>query len=993
MSVGFDVQTHLVPQARLAERRSVFSYFREPSRAIDVLKDVNNPNRRVSDGRLGLFDDRIKLLGGSLIAALGTLGLSKRILGVGEFLGFMGFFGAMTATPKALHLLVKLRTGLDMNHHYISPDGERRWLFQDPNYLPLHLLPEEEINKVGKKLKIPEDTPDRRRVIENKIRQVVSQSLTWWMLIAGPATPVLASAFAHFLEDPVKAGLSWANKQYHKGLLAISKEVPEMAESSLKSALNQITGAVPESSLSRWWQNFGNGIVKHSGLAQKLNPKETVKYSESEMLEKLIAHFREMAGDAETRKALGDYLNSQKEYLAKLEAEAENLIRKHGSENAAKHGRFVSDRLATARSTIAHYEQILNEIASGEKPSARTLKNLIRNPRVAEIERLIKVDGNIEQAQKLAGNKETFQKVKELINKEQFARASEYLGDSPGHHLQTALNSFFKKGIWRRRALVGLGGGLAAATLAFTWLVLGRAKEKHPKNVLTGEQMKNKYGASSYEVHQNELEKLHAIRAALGPRPNTGWRNNLKPLFNNNQAVIYALNLRSFGAQDRDRNGRIELEKGESGTFLSAIRRLDELKAMGVNTIHLLPLNPVGTIKRKGEAGSIYAPSSLLALNAEYDTPGNTLNVYQEARKFIQEAHRRGIHVMVDIPSAASIDLALNNPDLIATDSQGYTLTPTTWADIVMFENNKKLMDYYNEFFKLMADDLGVDGFRVDVARARPTAFWKHFIDKYPQHAWLAETYVYEAASPLENVPRDIPDELLRAGFDSIYGQMHIFHQMRTASEYQNYLLETNRMFKQAAGHGKSMIGSFLTHDDEETLMAHGGVTNSFLVSGLMATQPWTNPYILDGFTTGFNHRIDIFNYKQPPRGNHPEIGRFLGYMMQLRENYKDLLTTGLYIPIPVISATGDQIIAFARYHQGKTLLVVANKDVNARHRGKIYVPGLKPGQTLANLAPEYGRTSEFKPARNTLEVNLGPGRFHMFEIDTPMLPYYLQSY
>ncbi len=479
---------------------------------------------------------------------------------------------------------------------------------------------------------------------------------------------------------------------------------------------------------------------------------------------------------------------------------------------------------------------------------------------------------------------------------------------------------------------------------------------------------------------------------SLKPSPKPVWQNQLKTLFQNKEAIVYALHLRTFGAFDLNQDGKITVEADESGTFLSAIARLDELKAMGVNAVHLLPITPISKTRRLGRAGSPYAPSDYHSLNPEYADPKSPLSLIDQARAFVDAAHKRGIHVMVDVPSCASYDMAETNPALIKLDPQtGRPLTPHNWVDILMFQNDKELQNYYEGFFDLMANQVGADGFRVDVARARPPWFWKHFIDKFPNHAWLAESYVQEDQSPLPNIPRDIPEHLLKIGFDSIYGQFHIFPEMGSASAYQQYLVDGHSMLTRA-GIGKSFIGSFLTHDDP-SLMPRGGVTMSFLVSGLMAMQPWTNPYILDGFTTGYEKPFDIFNFAQRPQGRHPEIGRYLTAMFRLRQQYLPVVTQGLYIPIPVYNAKHPQIIAFARHHQGKTLLIVANKDVNARHSGTLFVPSLQQNQPLQDLAPATGKSSQFMVENNQLQVDLGPGRFHVFEVNTPNLPLSLPGY
>ena len=71
----------------------------------------------------------------------------------------------------------------------------------------------------------------------------------------------------------------------------------------------------------------------------------------------------------------------------------------------------------------------------------------------------------------------------------------------------------------------------------------------------------------------------------------------------------------------------------------------------------------------------------------------------------------------------------------------------------------------------------------------------------------LAETYTYEDASPQANMPFDRPEDSLRAGFDLIYGQYHIFHEMATAKEFMKYV-ESQLDMSNRLDKGKSLIGS-----------------------------------------------------------------------------------------------------------------------------------------------------------------------------------------
>lgn len=490
------------------------------------------------------------------------------------------------------------------------------------------------------------------------------------------------------------------------------------------------------------------------------------------------------------------------------------------------------------------------------------------------------------------------------------------------------------------------------------------------------------------------------------------YKNNLKTMFKNGQAIIYAMIPRTFTAENHNETDLID-GNDKSGTFLSAIGRLDEMKNLGINTFHILPIHPPGKMEAKGNAGSIYAPKDYLEIDPMLDDKQDPRPVKEEMKEFIKECHKRNIKVMIDLPSCMSVDLYMKRPDLRAEDALGNPETPQGWEDIRMFKPwsdkdkkilNQNLIDMHQKYID-MCIDLGIDGIRADVARAKPVEFWNVIIpyarSKDPEFAFLAETYVYEDASPMLNMPQDRPEDLLKAGFDSYYGQYHIFNSWK-AKDFHKFITDSLEMIKRC-GDDKSLIGSFATHDDISP-MANGGPDYCMLTNVLQATVPKTNPYIVTGFESGdrykYNHpitklpngnkkyhiddeKLDIFNLVKRPGGEHPEIGKnFSELMTGFRKKYEDVVTKGSYIPLEVEGTKNDDVIAYERQYQGKTLLIVANKDVNSHKKIAIKVPGLKPQQNLIDLAPSYGSKSTYSPDSNIINMDLGPSRAHIFEID-----------
>ena len=261
----------------------------------------------------------------------------------------------------------------------------------------------------------------------------------------------------------------------------------------------------------------------------------------------------------------------------------------------------------------------------------------------------------------------------------------------------------------------------------------------------------------------------------LEPLERFEWKNDLRTLMQDNKAVIWAMVPRTFNAVDKDRNDLIQTGE-EKGTFLNAIGRLDELVALGVNTLHVLPIHPPGKINAMGLSGSVYAPLDLLEIDPELRDPRNPRSVKDQFKMFIDECHKKGIRVMLDLPSCASCDLFAARPELMAYERNGEAKTPQGWNDIRMFEpwqdETKKILNpHLLELHKKYVDmciDLKIDGIRADVARAKPTEFWDIIIpysrSKDPNFAWLAETYTYEDASPQLNMMYDRPKDSLKAG-------------------------------------------------------------------------------------------------------------------------------------------------------------------------------------------------------------------------------------
>ena len=106
-----------------------------------------------------------------------------------------------------------------------------------------------------------------------------------------------------------------------------------------------------------------------------------------------------------------------------------------------------------------------------------------------------------------------------------------------------------------------------------------------------------------------------------------------------------------------------------------------------------MPITSVGKIKALGTAGSLYALNSFTEINPQLASDKSKLSPKQQAIRFIDEAHKRKLRVIVDLPSCASYDYYLNNQVLFLKKENLSPVIPGDWTDIRVLDagNNNYL--------------------------------------------------------------------------------------------------------------------------------------------------------------------------------------------------------------------------------------------------------------------------------------------------------------
>lgn len=274
-----------------------------------------------------------------------------------------------------------------------------------------------------------------------------------------------------------------------------------------------------------------------------------------------------------------------------------------------------------------------------------------------------------------------------------------------------------------------------------------------------------------------------------------------------------------------------------AGNFAGVTARLDELKALGVDVLWLMPIHPVGRVKAKGSVGSPYAVQDFYAINPDYGTK-------EDFRQLVDAAHARGLKVIIDIVAnhTAWDSVMLTNRLFYKRNAAGEVIPPNPdWSDVAGLDyTNPDTRRYMIAMLAYWLREFRLDGFRCDVAYEVPTSFWE------------------EARPALEAIKPDVfllaeashPDLLVKA-FDADYAwPMHgtlnrVLMEGAPASEFQRTWEEERQKFPTGSLHLR-----FTDNHDEARAISRFGWPAALAASVMMFTLDGV-PLLYNGMEVG----------------------------------------------------------------------------------------------------------------------------------------------
>lgn len=180
-------------------------------------------------------------------------------------------------------------------------------------------------------------------------------------------------------------------------------------------------------------------------------------------------------------------------------------------------------------------------------------------------------------------------------------------------------------------------------------------------------------------------------------------------------ATIYEVNLRHYTPE---------------GTFKAFEAHLPRLKEMGMDILWFMPIHEISKTKRKGELGSPYAVNDYKAVNPDFGT-------MEDFNHLLQAIHDAGMYCIIDwVPNHTGWDNAwiTDHPDWYSKNKDGEITDPINyetgeswgWTDVADLNyDNTEMRKGMIDAMSFWVRDVGIDGFRVDVAHGVPVDFWE----------------------------------------------------------------------------------------------------------------------------------------------------------------------------------------------------------------------------------------------------------------------------
>jgi glycosidase len=314
----------------------------------------------------------------------------------------------------------------------------------------------------------------------------------------------------------------------------------------------------------------------------------------------------------------------------------------------------------------------------------------------------------------------------------------------------------------------------------------------------------------------------------------------------------------------------------------------------------------------EGTLGSPYSVKDYYGVNPEFGT-------IDDFKRLLRQAHVLGFHLIIDLVAnhtAWDSRLIMDHPEWFTKDSAGNIIPPNPdWTDVADLNYSKAgLRHYMIEMMKYWVRDVGIDGFRCDVAEQVPTDFWE------------------EARAALDSIKPVMmlsegafPEHHLKA-FDVTYS-WNIYHALAPIMKGEKgpAALDAELNNEKAIYPRGSLRMRFSSNHDENAWDAPDvlkfGRDGAMLAAVIVNTLPGV-PLLYNGQEAGNAKKLALFEKDSIDWSKGAEFRKLYTTLFELRKSHSAFFDGGM-IRIP--TTNNKQVYVFARVSGSDRFIVALN--------------------------------------------------------------------
>ena len=290
----------------------------------------------------------------------------------------------------------------------------------------------------------------------------------------------------------------------------------------------------------------------------------------------------------------------------------------------------------------------------------------------------------------------------------------------------------------------------------------------------------------------------------------------------------------------------------KEGTIKAVTDDLDRLFDLGVNILYLMPIHEIGVLNRKGTYGSPYSIKDYFSISKD-------LGTLDDFKELILRAHTLNMKVIMDMVfnhTSRDNPLLKKHPEYYYYKDEKPANKIGDWSDVIDLETSREDTQKYLLSVIKYWSDLGVDGYRFDVASLIPLNFFKKVREMLPNAYLLAESidpdFVTYARSLGFNVASD---KELGQYFDTLY----CYNYYRYLEHFYKYDKPLSKVVEALNNDNVKRVASLENHDTDRLLeLVKNDDTRFYTLTRFLFTLNAT-PFIYDGMEIKTNHRPELF--------------------------------------------------------------------------------------------------------------------------------------